>query len=56
MEMLIWMGPPGEKAVDVDVVHSQLHHHSFFPPGSFQGSAPVVAQDEELLQPGVQGR
>ena len=22
MEMLIWMGPPGEKAVDVDVVHS----------------------------------
>ena len=56
MEMLIWMGPPGEKAVDVDVVHSQLHHHSFFPPGSLQGSALVVAQDEELLQPGVQGR
>ena len=26
MEMLIWMGPPGEKAVDVDVVHSQLDH------------------------------
>ena len=26
MEMLIWMGPPGEKAVDVDVVHSQLVH------------------------------
>ena len=56
MEMLVWMGPPGEKAVDVDVVHSQLHHHSFFPPGSLQGSALVVAQDEELLQPGVQGR